>query len=436
MVTITTHHIFTAMKITLKAFLLKRRKTADGLYPVYIRITQNRSYSVYSTEIYIELKNWNKRGNYTKRNWIKDHPSADAWNNKIFNNWREIETIISENPGISRKQVVKKLNFEDGSGEFFAHCFTIVDEMEAEGKLHKYKHFKTLLNKIQDFQKSLGKKPESLRYNEIDTLFLENFKKWMAKPQYDINGKVIWKANHANTISKEMSRLKLLLKKAISDGYINKNPFDDPNYSKVKTIQTKKKALSIDQINAIEELKLEKGSSLWHVRNYFMFSFWNSGIRFTDLALLKWDNVKDGRLIYQMGKNDKEKNIKLTVPAKEILSYYRDHPDSIENFIFPIIQQKGLTELGLKKKAGSANAIVNRDLKQIQKMAEIQTNISFHISRHSFARWAKDKGLSIEFIGKTLAHSDIATTKQYLESLSEYDADAELENLVNSRAKK
>ena len=424
------------MKTTIKPYLLKRRKTTTGLYPVYIRITQKGSYSLYSTEIYVELKNWNKKGSYTKRNWITGHPSADAWNQKIFNTWRDIENIIEKNPGIHRKQIVKKLNHEDGSGEFISFSEKLANEMEQAGKFHQSRHFNVLLNKIKDYVRSEGKKPDDLRFIEVDVHFLEGFKKWLAIDQYDSDGNIQWKANHPNTISKEMVRLKALIKEAIKNGYLSTNPFDDPNYNKVKTLKTKKKALSIEQIDLIEALDLERESSLWHVRNYFMFSFWNGGIRFTDLALLTWDNIKDGRLIYTMGKNDKEKNIRLTEPAKQILSYYKDHPDSIEKFIFPIIQQKGLTELGLKKKAGSANAMVNRDLKQLQRLAGIDINISFHISRHSFARWANDKGLSIEFIGKTLAHSDRATTEQYLNSLSEYDADSELENLVNSRAKK
>src|SRR5690625_5660403 len=81
---------YNTMKTTIKPYLLSRRKTADGLYPVYIRITQNRSYSLYSTEIYIKKGDWNKRGNYRDRNWIKrNHPSADAWNNKIYQIWRK-----------------------------------------------------------------------------------------------------------------------------------------------------------------------------------------------------------------------------------------------------------------------------------------------------------------------------------------------------------
>ncbi|MCC5908005.1 MAG: site-specific integrase [Balneolaceae bacterium] len=424
------------MKTTIKPYLLKRRKTANGLYPVYIRITQRGSYSLYSTEIYITKKMWNDKGNYTKQNWIKDHPSADVWNQDIFNIWKEIENIIQQNPGIHRKQIVKKLNHEDGSGEFISFAEKFINEMEQAGKYHQHKHFNVLLNKIRDYVKSKAKKPDDIRFSDIDVQFLEGLKDWMAKEHFDSEGNIQWKANHQNTISKEMVRLKALLREANKKGVISKNPFDDPNYNRVKNVKTKKKALSLEQIEMIEALDLEKGSSLWHVRNYFMFSFWNGGIRFTDLALLKWENIKDGRLIYQMGKNDKEKNIKLTAPAKLILDHYKDHPGSIENFIFPIIQQKGLTMLGLKKKAGSANAMINRDLKQIQRLAGIGINISFHISRHSFARWANDKGLSIEFIGKTLAHSDRATTEQYLDSLSEYNADSELENLVNSRGEK
>ncbi|WP_069131362.1 site-specific integrase [Rhodohalobacter halophilus] len=423
------------MKTTIKPFLLKRRKTADDLYPVYFRITQQGSYSLYSAEIYIDKDMWNKRGNYIKRNWIKDHPSADAWNNQIYKIWKRIEDIIEQNPGINRKQIVKKLNNDDQSGEVVSFVDKQINSMEDDGQYHQAKHFRVLLNKIQDFVRSSDDYSNEVRFSDIDVQFLEDFKEWLGKDQFNDDGSIQWKANHVNTISKEMVRLKRLLKEANKQGYIRSNPFDDPHYNKVATVKSKKKALSIEQIERIEALELEKGSSLWHVRNYFLFSFWNAGIRFTDLALLKWENIKDGRLIYEMGKNGKEKNIKLLQPAIEILSHYKDHPDSIENFIFPIIQQKNLTPLGLKKKAGSANAIVNRDLKEIQKMADIQTNISFHISRHSFARWAKKKGLSLEAIGKALAHSDRATTEQYLDDLREYDADSELETLFLSKGK-
>ncbi|MBE80435.1 MAG: hypothetical protein CL670_14850 [Balneola sp.] len=415
------------MKTTITPYLLKRRKTADGLYPVYLRITQNRSYSLYSTEIYIEAKSWNKKGNYTKRNWIKDHPSADAWNNKIFQIWNEINRIIDENEGIGRKEIVEKLNETDEASSIKVHgyAYQYSEKLKDDGKFNPYKQTRTSANKFKDYAGDVS-------FDEVTPYMLNDFQTWLAKDKKQEDG-TIEKGNHPNTIASNMVKLKAVFKQAHREGIIEENPFDHSIYEQTKEVTTKKKALSIEQIQNIEALELDEGSQLWHVKNYFMFSFWNAGIRFTDLAHLKWENIKDGRLTYTMGKTGRAKDILLTEPAKQILSHYEDESNKDKDFIFPILPDMNMTVSGYKKKANSQNVIVNRKLKDLQKMAGIDTNISFHISRHSFARWAKAKGLSLDFIGKALAHSKRATTEQYLDSLSEYDADKELKELVQSR---
>ena len=416
------------MKTTIKPYLLTRRQRANGLYPVYIRITQNGSYSLYSTEIYIEKSNWNKRGSYTKRNWIKNHPSADAWNNEIYLIWNKIQNIIDDNEGIHRKEIVKRLNDDTGAVKVYDFGIAYADQLKDAGKFNPYKQTRTALAKFKDYA-------GNLTFEEITPHMLNDFQTWLAKDKKLDDG-TIQKGNHPNTIASNMVKLKPVFREAHKQNLMKLNPFDDSAYEQTREVSTKKKALSIEQIEAIEALDLEKESKLWHVRNYFMFSFWNAGIRFTDLAHLKWQNIKDGRLSYTMGKTGREKDILLTPPAKDILSHYRKDDISDNDFIFPLLPEMKMTEAGYKKKANSQNVIVNRLLKDIQKLAEIDTNISFHISRHSFARWAKAKGLSLDFIGKALAHSKRSTTEQYLDSLSEYDADNELQGLVNSRAKK
>lgn len=416
------------MKTTLKPYLLSRRKTADGLYPVYIRITQNRSYSLYSTEIYIEKSSWNKKGNYTKRNWIKNHPSADAWNYEIYQIWKRIQNIIDENEGIHRKDIINKLNDDTGTVKVYGFGIEYAEQLKDDGKFNPFKQTKTAVAKFKDYA-------GNLTFEEITPHMLNDFQTWLAKDKRLDDG-TIQKGNHPNTIASNMVKLKAVFREAHKQKLMKVNPFGDSFYEQTKEINTKKKALSIEQIEAIEALDLDEGSSMWHVRNYFMFSFWNAGIRFTDLAHLKWENINDGRLTYTMGKTGREKDILLTPPAKGILSHYRKDDINDDDFIFPLLPEMKMTEAGYKKKANSQNVIVNRLLKDIQKLAEIDTNISFHISRHSFARWAKAKGLSLDFIGKALAHSKRATTEQYLDELSEYDADNELQRLVNSRAKK
>lgn len=449
------------MKTTLTLYLLNRRKTADGLYPVYFRITQSRSYSLYSTGIYIEKKHWNKKGNYTKRNWIKDHPSADAWNHKIYQIWKDIEKIIDENEDIHRKEIVKKLNESDESSSITVHEYALQfsEALKEDGKFNPFKQTKTSANKFKDYTDYL-KPGDEVTFEDVTSQMLNDFQTWLSKDKKQDDGS-IEKGNHPNTIASNMVKLKAVFREAHKVGLMKENPFDHPNYEQKREVETKKKALSIEQILDIEALELEERSRHWHVRNYFMFSFYCAGIRFSDFAHLKWENIKDGRLIYKMSKSVrdgvkiKEKNIKLLDEANEILDYYRDDQLKKTDFIFPLLPDNDKTlrkfdemkippelskELLIKaynnKKANSKNVIVNRKLKDLQKMAGIDTNISFHISRHSFSRWAKAEGLSIDAIGKALAHSKRSTTEQYLNSLSEYDADEELKSLVNSKGKK
>ena len=80
----------------------------------------------------------------------------------------------------------------------------------------------------------------------------------------------------------------------------------------------------------------------------------------------------------------------------------------------------------------SRNAIANgknekelkTGLKLIAKLAGIYENVSFHVSRHSFALYVvSEKGLDVYKLMKTLRYSKIETTQQYLKSLDEELAD-------------
>ena len=62
-------------------------------------------------------------------------------------------------------------------------------------------------------------------------------------------------------------------------------------------------------------------------------------------------------------------------------------------------------------------------LKAVANLAGIGENISFHVSRHSFAQYAVEQGLDVYELLQTLRHSKIETTQQYLKGLDEELAD-------------
>lgn len=215
------------------------------------------------------------------------------------------------------------------------------------------------------------------------------------------------------------------------DDVIKVNPFD--KFKPDSRQKSEKTRLSFEQIKAIAALKLDPGTWQAITRDAFMFSFYNAGIRFGDVARLQWKHVIDGRLKYNMAKTGTGKNIKLLAPALEILEKYRPEQKSPDAFIFPILKpdQNLNDEPRLKRQISSKNVMANKNLKILASMAGIEENISFHVSRHSFADYARTAGMGLYDISKALGHADIQITQAYLKSFDETSLDSSMEQLFS-----
>ena len=174
---------------------------------------------------------------------------------------------------------------------------------------------------------------------------------------------------------------------------------------------------------------------IWNVRNIFIFSFYTGGTRFIDICYLKWDNIIEGRLSYKMSKTSVRSNVKLLPSALDILEYYE--PREPGRFIFPLLPDEiEKQDIKTQKKAVAAkNALCNKYLKKIRKLAEIDAHISMHIARHSFADFWRKSGGSLYSLQKMLRHSNISITEQYLKSFDVESIDEEMDG-VFSKLKK
>ena len=65
-------------------------------------------------------------------------------------------------------------------------------------------------------------------------------------------------------------------------------------------------------------------------------------------------------------------------------------------------------------------------LRKMGKRLELPFNLSFHISRHTFATRALNNGMRIEHVSKLMDHSDIGITQVYAKIIS-----SELDNAVD-----
>lgn len=398
---------------TLKPYLLKRRKKADGTYPVYIRITKAGKYSLQTTGISIDEKEWNPEKGEVRRN----HHSYKALNSRIQADMIKLQQLINSLPDDAGLDDIRNSlagSDTDQTLDFFAYADGFIETMKADKKLWPERHTRVTIGYLKGYLKA-----DKLPFEKLDHTVLEGFKRYLK----DI------KENNPNTIHKHFKNIRSIIKKALFDDLIQINPFDKLEPFKLQKAQ--KTRLSLQQIQAIEALQLKPGTWIDITRDAFMFSFYNAGIRFGDIARLKWCHIIDGRLKYNMAKTGTGKNIRLLKPALNILDKYRPQKADPDAFIFPILKENRdySDEYYLKAQISSKNVIANTNLKRIAKMAGIQDNVTFHVSRHSFADYARTAGMNIYDISKALGHSDITITQAYLKSFDETSLDASMEQL-------
>jgi len=253
-----------------------------------------------------------------------------------------------------------------------------------------------------------------------------------------------------NTVLNNMKRFRTLTRKAVKLGYLSadKDPFLNYEFHWLPTTKDK---LESDEIDRIIKLDLEEGSMLWHARNCFLFSYYCAGIRVGDLIQLRWRNVEGGRITYQMGKNHKDRNNILVSQARAILKSYDHEGKQRDDYIFPLltndkpyakhVTQNAKDTMSVELKTTLFNdisaktALLNKYLKQIAELADIDKHLSFHVSRHSFARLAKERKTDSGVIQGLLAHSSIKTTEGYMGQFDTSVEDEAMEKIFDTSEK-
>ena len=240
--------------------------------------------------------------------------------------------------------------------------------------------------------------------------------------------------NSESTVATNFRAIKSIVNRGIKEGLLARddNPFihfpvTNPKSSKAK--------LSIAEIEAIIALDLEEDSPIWHTRNYFLFSFFCAGIRFRDVCLLKNENIRDGRLQYSMSKTGTPKNIILVPAAQKIVDAYFVSGQRHDGLLFPLLKGYDISDADkLYRSVGSRNSTTNKLLKEIAKEAKITPEVSFHMSRHSWADYARREGWDVYKISKALGHKDLGATEIYLRGFDTESIDEEMGKLFGGGA--
>jgi site-specific recombinase XerD len=375
-------------------FYVKRAKIDNnGKAPIYVRITVDGIRSELSIKRSVEIERWNTEAGKVKGNSeeVKSiNTYIDVVRNKIYDHHKR---LIDAN---------KKITAEAIKNSFLG----IGDKQKTLVSIFQYhnKQVKALIGK--EFAAGTHERYETVL--RLLQLFLEKEYKVKDIAISDINHKFITdlefylkteRKNAHNTAIKYIKNFKKIVRIALANGWIDKDPFSN---FKATVKDVEREFLTEEEIQTLVSKDLHV-NRLDQVRDIFVFNCF-TGLAYADVKKLsdadivigidgsKW--IKTNRT-----KTDVKSSIPLLPTALAILDKYKNNPvANSANKLLPVL----------------SNQKMNAYLKEIATICKIEKNFSTHLARHTFATTVTlTNGVSLETVSKMLGHKSIKTTQHY-----------------------
>ncbi len=299
--------------------------------------------------------------------------------------------------------------------EMYDRLFAEMRKSERLGNLAVYKYsFNSLM--------SYTRNKLDIPFRDIDCLWLKRYEEWLHA-----------RGCRDTTISQLFRTLRSVFNKAIEQEIIKQDayPFNKFKINKFD-IHTEKRAISKEEVQRI--LAFEVSDSCFYfglAKDLFLFSYFGARINFSDIALLRFCDLRDGRVCYVRKKTGKPINFPLNDISTKIAKKYARPSMSDGDYIFPILDS-GLLKTEQQKRDRIRKSLkkINWELKTLGELIGLETPLTTYVARHTFATVLKRSGVSVALISESLGHSDLSTTQIYLDSFENSQIDAAMSHLL------
>ena len=378
-------------------FYLKRNAPKkNGLVPVMCRITVNGKISQFSCKLDVEEKLWNVNlGRMTGRSIVA--LEANRMLDKIRVGINKAYQDICDKDNFVTAEKVRNaflgmgMNHETLLAVFRQHNEDYAKQVGKIKSQRSYWKYCTVYNHLSEFIRQRYKVSD-IALKELAPAFITDFELFLRTEK-----------NHCtNTIWSYMMPFKRIIYMSINNGWLQRDPFYA--YSITKE-ETKRGFLSKEEIKMLIEGSFKK-KSYELIRDLFIFCCF-TGLSWTDMANLTKENLQtsfDGHLWIKTNrqKTGTETSLRLLeVPLRIIKKY------------------EGCSEDG-KLLPVPCYPNCKNGIKVIAKKCGIEKNVTWHMSRHSFATTVcLSNDMPIETLSKMLGHRSIRTTQIYAKITAE-----------------
>ncbi len=282
--------------------------------------------------------------------------------------------------------------------------------------------YKTVLNKLRAFSAS---QKRDLDFKDMNIDFKEDFVRWM----YDETG-----TDSRNTVNKNLSTLRLVLKAAKKNGVNDYNAFLDVDFM-VGRVKTKKIALTDAELSLIEKLDLSDNNRLSKVRDWFLVACYSS-LRISDFMSLKREHLIKEDEGYFIRKITEKTNEEVFIPCNDkLLTILEDHdfiPPSMSDqkfndYLKEVCELAGLTENAILKvdEKGEGVTITKKRFE----------TISSHDGRRYWATSHYLKGYPIALLMQVTGHQKESTFLTYIGISNKEKAKALMKEIKKGHSK-
>lgn len=360
-----------------------------------IRITSNRRHVYMSTGIRVRKSEWiaGRVVNRLDAKSLNDrlaiiYEKVGSAVNDAIANGREIDVA-----GI-RRQVWAEIEVQSGKPVLLEWIHKQIPQLDIDESTRK--HYYPLENRLEEWGRMRT-------WEDVTTERVYEFDAWLhglRKPVSEaarLAGVKPGRLSNAGVYNYHKT-LKALLNRARRMGKIATNPYELLRGQFKRGEKESTEYLTEEEMTAIRKLELERGSVLDIARDLFVFQMF-TGLAYSDAERFDFRKYKKVKGTWQFVGN----RIKTGVPyVSELL------PPAVK-----VLEKYGGTVPQVN------NADYNHRLKEIQRMAGIETRLHSHLARHTFATWMLANDAKIENVKQMLGHKSIVTTQRYAKVLAQ-----------------
>ncbi len=375
-----------------------RRVKNDNTIPLKLRITFKGNRRLYGTPYSVSKSEWDLMHTTAIKGKLKTLKNEIT---KIELDAEEIASKISPFSFIKFEDAFFKKMEEPIKSYLIEDLFRLkTTELLESNQVGTATSYQTAFKSLQKFKKNL-------LLQDVTAKFLNEYEKFML-----VNNK------SKTTVGIYLRSLRAVINIAYQNGEMEKKdyPFGRGKYQ-IPTGKNIKKALSKQEVLKLYTYNCIKYSTLDKAKDFWMFSYLNNGINFTDIAHIKWEQINENSFWFYREKTKKTRKsnplpiqILLNEESKSIIEKWGNKNSK---FVFDIILEKD-SSIKIKQKIQQFIKVTNKWLDRIGVDLEFAQPLRTYSARHSFTSiLIKEGNAPIEYVSQSLGHSSILTTQKY-----------------------